>query len=137
MLFLAMHRFLKLTHFRTLLILSCLLTALRWAMIGSFPQSLPLLVIAQTLHAVSFGLFHGVAVAMVHRYFTGAHQHRGMALYGSVSFGAGGAVGSLASGYMMAGLGAGWTFASASLVVFIAALIAFAGVHARFRPLNG
>ncbi|MEA1889337.1 MAG: MFS transporter, partial [Pseudomonadota bacterium] len=132
MLFLAMHRFLRPVRFRALLVGSCLLTSLRWLLIGLFPESLPLLVLAQVLHAISFGLFHGVAVSMVHRYFTGKHQHRGMALYGSISFGAGGAVGSLVSGYLMGWAGAGITFAVASLTVLIAAVLAWFTVKGTF-----
>ena len=105
---------------------------MRWFMIGQFPENMPMLILAQTLHAVSFGLFHGVAVAMIHRYFTGHHQHRGMALYGSISFGAGGALGSLASGYSMSWFGPTTTFAIAGLMVWLAALIAFLWVRARF-----
>jgi len=131
-LFLNLHKFLKPVRFRTMLIGSCLITGLRWLIIGLFPESILLLVLAQVLHAVSFGLFHGVAVSMVHRYFTGRHQHRGMALYGSISFGAGGAVGSLASGYMMGWLGASFTFAAASLVVFIAGILAWFTVPGKF-----
>jgi len=133
MLFLTMHKFLKPVRFRSLLIFSCILTSLRWLIIGLFPESLVLLVLAQVLHAVSFGLFHGVAVSMIHRYFTGRHQHRGMALYGSVSFGAGGAVGSLVSGYMMGWFGAEITFMAASLVVLIAAVLAWSSVHGLFE----
>jgi MFS transporter, PPP family, 3-phenylpropionic acid transporter len=131
--FLVMHRFLKTHHFRNLLIMSCVVTGLRWFMIGQFPENLPLLVLAQTLHAVSFGLFHGVAVAMIHRYFTGHHQHRGMALYGSVSFGAGGAIGSFVSGYSMGWFGPSATFMIAGLVVWAAALVALFWVRAAFR----
>jgi len=131
-LFLNLHKFLKRVRFRALIIGSCLVTGLRWLIIGLFPESLLLLVLAQVLHAVSFGLFHGVAVSMVYRYFTGRHQHRGMALYGSISFGAGGAVGSLASGYMMGWLGAGFTFAAASLVALIAAVLAWFKVKGTF-----
>ena len=133
MLFLTKHRFLKPLRFRSLLVISCVITSLRWLMIGMFPESLVLLVLAQILHAISFGLFHGVAVSMIHRYFTGRHQHRGMALYGSVSFGAGGAVGSLVSGYMMGWFGAGVTFAVASIVVLIAAVLAWFRVHGLFE----
>ncbi|GMR06753.1 MAG: major facilitator superfamily domain-containing protein 6 [Gammaproteobacteria bacterium] len=124
-LFLSLHRFLRPVRFRALIIGSCIVTVLRWLIIGLFPESLLLLVLAQVLHAISFGLFHGVAVSMVHRYFTGRHQHRGMALYGSISFGAGGAVGSLTSGYMMGWFGASFTFAAASLVALIAAVLAW------------
>ncbi|HBE93600.1 MAG TPA: MFS transporter [Gammaproteobacteria bacterium] len=131
--FLIMHRFLKPHHFRVLLIASCVITGVRWFMISQFPDSMTMLVLAQTLHAISFGLFHGVAVAMIHRYFTGHHQHRGMALYGSVSFGAGGAFGSFASGYSMGWLGPTMTFAIAGLVVWAAALIALVWVRAHFE----
>jgi len=133
MLFLTMHRFLKPVRFRSLLIFSCIITSLRWLIIGMFPGSLVMLVLGQVLHAVSFGLFHGVAVSMIHRYFTGRHQHRGMALYGSVSFGAGGAVGSLVSGYMMGWFGAEFTFMAASMVVLIAAVLAWFRVHGLFE----
>jgi PPP family 3-phenylpropionic acid transporter len=131
--FLVMHRFLRPQHFRFLLIASCLVTGVRWYMIGLFPDYMIMLVLAQTLHAVSFGLFHGVAVAMIHRYFTGQHQHRGQALYGSISFGAGGAVGSFVSGYSMVGLGSTTTFVLAGLVVWAAALVAMLWVPARFK----
>jgi len=132
-LFLSLHRFLRPVRFRALIIGSCIVTVLRWLIIGFFPESLLLLGLAQVLHAISFGLFHGVAVSMVHRYFTGRHQHRGMALYGSISFGAGGAVGSLASGYMMGWFGASFTFAAASLVALIAAVLAWFRVKGKFE----
>lgn len=131
-LFLTLHRFLKPIRFRALFIFCCLVTSMRWVMIGTFPGSFAMLVIAQMLHAVSFGLFHGVAISMIHRYFTGRHQHRGMALYGSVSFGAGGAVGSLLSGYMMGWFGAGFTFGAASLAALLAGLIAWFRVEGKF-----
>jgi len=131
-LFLNLHKFLRPVRFRALIIGSCIVTVLRWLIIGLFPESLLLLVLAQVLHAISFGLFHGVAVSMVHRYFTGRHQHRGMALYGSISFGAGGVVGSLASGYMMGWFGASFTFAAASLVALIAAVLAWFRVQGKF-----
>ena len=126
------NRFLKPTRFRTLFIWSCIITAMRWLIIGLFPESLPLLVFAQVLHAVSFGLFHGVAVSMIHRYFIGRHQHRGMALYGSISFGAGGAVGALASGYLMGWFGPAVTFATASVAVLLAAVLGWWQVKGQF-----
>ncbi|NOY15990.1 MAG: MFS transporter [Gammaproteobacteria bacterium] len=135
LLFLNLHKFLRPVRFRALLIWSSLITALRWLIIGMFPQSIVLLIAAQILHAVSFGLFHGVAVSMVYRYFTGRHQHRGMALYGSISFGAGGAVGSLASGYMMGWFGASFTFAIASLTALIAAALVWFRIKGNFEKV--
>ena len=57
--------------------------------------------------------------------FTGHHQFRGQAIYSSVSFGGGGAVGSLYSGYMWASAGPTLTFAVAALLSLGSFLIAW------------
>lgn len=98
--FLLMHRLLPALGTRTLLLITLSLTALRWLLIGYFPDNLTILFFAQLFHAFSFGVFHAVGIALVHQYFKGRHQSRGQALYASLSFGAGGAVGSLASGLL-------------------------------------
>ncbi|MDZ7736778.1 MAG: MFS transporter [Gammaproteobacteria bacterium] len=97
-LFMFMHGLLKRYGLRILLIASLVLTALRWWLIGEFVDSLWILVLAQLLHAASFGLYHAVGIQLFHRYFTGRLQGRGQALYSSVSFGAGLAIGSWISG---------------------------------------
>ena len=71
---------------------------LRFLLIGWGVDVLALILIAQALHAITFGAFHAAAVALVHQLFPGRHQSRGQALYGSLSFGAGGMVGGLLSG---------------------------------------
>jgi len=85
---------------RRVLLGSFLVASLRWLLIGLFARTPAILVAAQTLHAVTYGAFHASAIHAVHRLFTGRHQHRGQALYSSLSFGGGGALGSLASGYL-------------------------------------
>lgn len=120
-----MHRLLHRFGARQLLLASLLLAALRWIIIGSFPDSLVLLFGAQLLHAASFGTFHASAIHLVHHYFTGRHQGRGQALYSSLSFGAGGAVGSLYSGFLWNTAGPTLTFglsAALSLLAFAIAL---------------
>jgi len=104
--FLIMPRLLPRFGARRLLLAAVSLTTVRWLLIAGFADRLPVMLLAQTLHAASFGLYHAVAIYMVHRLFTGAHQGRGQALYSSISFGAGGAVGSLISGYLWTGMGA-------------------------------
>lgn len=99
---------------RDILIASFALAALRFLLIGWGADSLVLLLFAQTLHAASFGSFHAAAIGVVHRLFRGRHQARGQAIYGSLTFGIGGAVGSLASGYAWEPLGAALTFSAAS-----------------------
>ncbi len=99
---------------RRLLLAALALTTLRWLLIGTFVQSAVVLVFSQLLHAASFGVLHAVSIHLIHRTFTGRHQGRGQALYSSISFGAGGAFGSLASGYL-------WEYAGAQTIWFVAA----------------
>ena len=128
--FLAMQRLLSRVALRTVLLASFFLAAVRWLLIGYFPDSLPVLVFAQVLHAATFGSFHAIAMQMVHQFFTGRHQHRGQAIYGSASFGIGGAVGSFYSGHTWLTLGPGMTFAIAAG----AAGLAFVVVWVQLRP---
>ncbi len=115
--FLLMHRWVPRFGLRNLLLASLGLTALRWMLIGQFPELIAVMVFAQVLHAASFGIYHAVAIQLVHRYFTGRNQGRGQALYSSISFGAGGAVGSFVSGL-------GWDTIGPANVYWVAALLA-------------
>jgi PPP family 3-phenylpropionic acid transporter len=115
-LYLVMPRLLSRFPLHRLFLLSFALTALRWTLIGLFPEDLFLLVFAQILHAASFGVFHAVAIQLIHRAFVGPYQGRGQALYSSLSFGAGGALGSLLSGYAWESLGPTVTYLVAALV---------------------
>jgi len=120
-LFLVMHRLLKAHAAHTLLAVSLALAGLRWLFIGWFVDSLPVLFLAQVLHAASFGSFHASAMEMIHGFFKGRHQGRGQALYASISFGAGGALGTFASGFLWQSGGATWAYTLASLVALAGA----------------
>ena len=96
---------------------------IRWLLIGFFANDLTMLFIAQLIHAFSFGVFHSVGISLAHKYFTGSHQGRGQALYSSVSFGAGVAVGSLISGLVWDKWGAGVLFVFASCCTMLSLVI--------------
>jgi PPP family 3-phenylpropionic acid transporter len=123
--FLVMQRMLAHVALRAVLIASFFLAAVRWLLIGHYPESLAVLVLAQTLHAATFGSFHATAMQLVHRFFTGKHQHRGQAIYGSLSFGIGGAVGSFYSGHTWVTLGPTVTFNIAAASAGLAFLVAY------------
>ncbi|VAX10878.1 Nucleoside:H+ symporter:Major facilitator superfamily [hydrothermal vent metagenome] len=125
LIFLVMHRLLHRFDARQVLMVSLLLAVLRWMLIGNFPDSLWLLLFAQTLHAATFGTFHAAAMHLVHHYFKGRHQGRGQAIYNSLSFGAGGAVGSLYSGYLWSGAGPAVTYGVSAGMSLLAFLIAW------------
>jgi PPP family 3-phenylpropionic acid transporter len=99
---------------KQILIASFALAVLRFLLIGWGAASLLVLLLAQALHAATFGSFHAAAIGVVHRLFRGRHQARGQAIYGSLSFGVGGTLGGFASGYGWDYLGAGMTFSLAS-----------------------
>lgn len=122
-LFLVMHRMLERWGARRVLLVSLALGAVRWLVIGWLPEYWGALLFAQLLHAATFGTFHASAIHLVHEYFRGRHKGRGQALYSSVSFGAGGAVGALASGYAWAGLGPAVTFTIAACASLLGAVI--------------
>jgi PPP family 3-phenylpropionic acid transporter len=57
------------------------------------------------MHAASFGVYHAAAIALFHRHFAGRHHGKGQALYSSVTYGVGGALGSYYSGVLWAAAG--------------------------------
>ncbi|MDX1518579.1 MAG: MFS transporter [Gammaproteobacteria bacterium] len=115
------HRF----GLKILLITSLVLAGVRWLLIGYAVTSISLLLVAQLLHAASFGLYHATAIQFIHRYFTGRMQGRGQALYSSVSFGAGVSLGSLLVGHSWQSLGATFSFTVAAVLTALAAFIAW------------
>jgi PPP family 3-phenylpropionic acid transporter len=137
LIFLVMHRLLHRFGARLVLLISLLLAALRWVLIGNFPDSLWLLLFAQILHAATFGTFHAAAMHLVHHYFRGRHQGRGQALYSSLSFGAGGAVGSLYSGHLWSSAGPVVTYGVSAGISVLAFLIAWRWMEPEDREGSG
>lgn len=103
-----------------LMMASLLLAALRFAMIGGLAGSLLALLVAQILHAATFGIHHAASVAMLQRWFAGTLQARGQALYTSISYGMGGSLGGLT-------LGICWEEFGAASVYWVAAIFAIGG----------
>ncbi|MEJ2760039.1 MAG: MFS transporter [Gammaproteobacteria bacterium] len=129
--FLGMRRLILLVGQRNLIIWSLMLASLRWSLTAEFVNNLPLLILAQLLHAATFAVFHGAAIQMIHHHFPGRLQGRGQALYSSVSFGLGIALGSVISGAMWKPLGAGPTFLMAAASTAVAAVLCWVWLEDR------
>jgi PPP family 3-phenylpropionic acid transporter len=99
----------------TLLLASFIAAALRFAAIGALGESLAVLLLAQLLHALTFGAHHSASVAAVHRLVPEAARARGQALFASLSYGAGGAIGALLAGWAWDAVGHGQAFYFSSL----------------------
>ncbi len=99
--------------------LACLLAAVvRWWMIGWFPESLPYLLFAQLLHALTFALAHAVAIEMIRQLFPARNRGFGQGLYSAVCFGAGGALGVYVCGIIWSNsMQAAFGFACATVAV--------------------
>lgn len=106
------------------LLLACFaVTAFRWWMLSAFPDSLSLLILTQSLHAISFGLYHSTSSQLINAHFKGQFQVRGQALYSSVTFGVGGAIGTLASGFLWSAFGGQTVFLLCAIVMGIATIL--------------
>lgn len=128
--FLWMHRLVPKFGLRNLLLASLLLAVVRWLLIGMFPEHLSVMLLAQILHAATFGVYHAAAIQLIHTYFKGKHQGKGQALYSSLSFGAGGALGSFYSGYVYEYYGALQMFVIAAAISLLAFFIAWYSIPA-------
>jgi PPP family 3-phenylpropionic acid transporter len=99
---------------------SLLCAVVRFAVIGWAVRWPVAIAAAQLLHAATFGAHHAAALAAVHRIFEGRYQARGQALYSAAGFGAGGALGMFASGWLWTHVGPAWTFTCAAAVALLA-----------------
>jgi PPP family 3-phenylpropionic acid transporter len=113
---------------RTILLLSFAAAIVRFLMIGWAVDSVSLIVVAQLLHGLTFGAYHAAAIAAVNRWFPGRSQARGQALYSSLSFGAGGLLGSLLSGWSWDVWGAASTFTMSAAFALLGLVFVAVGV---------
>jgi PPP family 3-phenylpropionic acid transporter len=124
--FMMMPRILARFTLKTILLVSLVLAVVRFGLIGVAVDSLWLLILAQTLHAATFGSFHAASIDVITQFFNGRHQAKGQAIYNSVAYGVGGTVGGVAGGYALQYLGGQQTFVLAAVFPLIGlAVIAF------------
>lgn len=121
--FMLMPRLFRRFSAKRILIFSFACASVRFVLIGWLLDSLALVVIAQMMHAATFGSYHASALALVNRLFGEGQRSRGQALYISLSYGAGGMAGSVASGIAWEAIGPSWTFTLASVAALAGLLM--------------
>jgi PPP family 3-phenylpropionic acid transporter len=122
-LFIWLPRLMRMYSLNQILLFSFGCAFVRFLMIAWGVGSVPVMMAAQPMHAVTFGAFHSAGVAAMHQIFRGRNQVRGQALYTSLGYGMGGTLGTLMAGYVWESWGAEWTFTIAA-VAAAAALLA-------------
>ncbi len=95
----------------------------RYQMIAWGTGWIEVLIVAQLLHAFTFGVHHAVSIGYVHRLFGREHQTQGQALYIVFTYGFGGTLASLLAGFFWSRLGGNGLFALASLASLLAFLL--------------
>ncbi len=105
-----------------LLTTSFALCAVRFVLIGLLAQHLWVLLLAQILHAFTFGVHHSATLAYMQQWFARGAQARGQALYTSVGYGLGGTFGGLFCAALWERAGAAWTFGVSSVLALLALL---------------
>lgn len=122
--FLIAHKLFAWFSVRTMVV-SCLVVAVvRWCVIGAFADSIWLIVLAQLAHAATFGVFHAIAIYLIHRYFNSEASGQGQGMYSAFSFGAGGALGAWLSGLIVETQGGSVAYFMAAAAAGLAALLA-------------
>ena len=109
---------------RKLMLFSLGIAVIRFLMIGWGAQSLAILLVAQVLHAATFGVHHSASVATLQHWFAGPLQARGQALYISISYGLGGTVGGLLLSACWDTFGARWVYVLAAIMSFLGLIAA-------------
>ncbi|SFV54088.1 putative MFS metabolite transporter [hydrothermal vent metagenome] len=73
-------------------------TVLRWFLLFAYPTTLGVLFFAQSLHALSFALFHSAAIS----YLFAHYKHKSLAqqFFSGITYGLGGLLGALFSGFI-------------------------------------
>ena len=96
----------------------------RFLAIGWAASEAWVVLLAQLLHAATFGSFHAASVAAVHRVFPEGAQARGQTWFSGISYGAGAAVGFLVAGWAWEGGGAAMAFSVSAFAALAGALFA-------------
>lgn len=115
--FMIAHHLIRHYSVNRLMMIALLLTVIRWLLIATCAQWLPVLLLAQALHAASFAATHAAAIEWLRQNFSSSLQGQGQALYSAAAYGVGGAVGAALSGWL-------WEM-DHSAVFLMAALAAF------------
>jgi PPP family 3-phenylpropionic acid transporter len=107
---------------RRMLRLALLLSPLRWLLLA-VPLSLPVLILVQTGHAVTFAMAHLAGVQLVQRLVRPGARRLAQSLYSGLSFGLGMVVGTATAGLCYSRCGGSTTFALAGLLSILVSLL--------------
>ncbi len=133
LIFIMMPMILKQLTLKSVLLFSLLFAVIRFFLIGAFADSLSILILAQIMHAATFGSFHVASIQLISNFFNNEHQARGQSLYNSITYGVGGAIGGLGGGYLIDYWGAANTFKFSAILPLIGFIIIYLGLSDKIK----
>jgi len=92
-------------------------SAFRWFLVFMFPQNLTILFFSQSLHALSFALFHSAAISYL--FYLYKHKSLAQQFFSGITYGLGGFSGALLAGYIYE-LYPKYLFLSSAFLAFMA-----------------
>lgn len=122
-LFLLLPRLMHLLRAGPLLLVAIGLMTVRWLMIGWLVDDLTWLLLAQVLHAASFGLTHAIGIQVINHHFPGRLQARGQAVLSGFSYGGGAAMGLYLAGWLWQHFDPQVAFGCMALVSLLAGVV--------------
>ena len=131
--FILMPKILSKFNLKEVLLISLFLAVIRFFLIGNYVDILWILILAQILHAATFGSFHVASVELVSVHFNREHHSRGQSIYNSITYGLGGTIGGLGGGLMIDQYGAASTFMLSSILPLIGFLVIFFGLRNTYK----
>ena len=102
------------------LVIAAAIMVFRMAVTASLASSLWILVIAQTLHAITFAAHHSACIALVSHYFPDSLRGRGQALFTVVGYGIPGVLGGILGGQLSTHFGLASVFWGTSAMALVA-----------------
>ncbi|MGB0664749.1 MAG: MFS transporter [Pontibacterium sp.] len=136
LLFIVMPHIIKRASYTLIMAASLALAAVRWWVIGFMPDHFVLLLLGQLAHAATFGAMHVAGIALVQVYFKPKQQGQGQALFSSLGFGLGGALGAFAAGYLWLWGGESLTFGVSALASLLALVLLFVVTQRSKMPVK-
>lgn len=109
------------TNLYKLLQLTAFFTALRWLIVAAFPDNVTFLFVSQSLHALSFALFHTVSISILFSLYPA--KRLAQQFFFGISYGLGGFLGALGAGILYQ-YAPSWLFVGGAVAAF-GAVIAF------------
>jgi len=82
----------------TLLLISTFSGSIRWLIVAYFPKSITIVMFAQATHALNFALYYTAAISYVYKLYT--QKKLAQQFFLGISFGLGGALGAIVSGFI-------------------------------------